>query len=123
MRQKLFFAKDIKHPFSYSQARSYSKWSYGDHHLDTWLPSCEMNDGEDLLSLFNQYSNPVLPNSDLLATEDALIINKASVEGISTTYHITVQEHTTTTLFDTGANMSGILQNVWCCHNNWNYQH
>ena len=60
---------------------------------------------EDLLSLFNQYSDSMSPNSDWLATKDEVIINEVSVEGISATYHITVQQCATTALYNTGANM------------------
>ena len=68
----------------------------------------ETADGEDLLSLFNQYSTLISPNLYWLATEDAVIINKVSIEGISAT--VTVQQCAKTALFDTCANMSVILQ-------------
>ena len=50
------------------------------------------------------------PNLDRLATEDAVNINEVSEEGISATYHITVQQCAKTALFNTGANMSNISQ-------------
>ena len=59
-------------------------------------------DEEDLLSLFDKYSNLMSPNSDSLSTDDAVIINEVSVEGIIATYHVIAQQHATTALFDTG---------------------
>ena len=77
-----------------------------DSHTDRAESSYEAADEEDLLSLCNQYSNLLSPNSDWLSAEDSVIISAVSVEGISVTYHITVQQHATITLFDTGFNMS-----------------
>ena len=76
-----------------------------DSQADTSEPSQKTANGEDLLSLFNQYSDLISPDSDWLATEDAVIFNEVSVENISTTYHITAQQHATTALFDIAANM------------------
>ena len=47
---------------------------------------------------------------DWLATDDAVIMNEVSVEGISATYYITVQQCVTTALFNTSANLSVISQ-------------
>ena len=68
---------------------------------------------EDLLSLFNQYSDLMSPNSDWLSAEDAVFINEVSVEGISATYHIAVQQHATTALFDTNDNLLVMSQNIF----------
>ena len=38
-------------------------------------PLHEAADEEDVMSLFNQYSNLMSPNSTWLATEDVIIIN------------------------------------------------
>ena len=78
--------------------------------MDRLELSNETTDGKDLLSLLYQYSDIILPNSDWLTKEDVVIINEASVEGIKSIYHITVQQHTTTAIFDTSANMSVISQ-------------
>ena len=67
-------------------------------------PLHEAADEEDLLSLFDQYYNLISANLDWLSTDDSIIINEVSVEGISEAYHVTVQL-TTTALFNTGANM------------------
>ena len=53
-------------------------------------------------------SNPQKNQDDASNTDIAIIINKVSLEQISATYHITVQQCTATALFDTGANMSDI---------------
>ena len=55
-------------------------------------------DEEDLLSLFDQYSN-------LVSKDIAIVINEASSKGISVKNPITVQQCTTTALFDMGANI------------------
>ena len=39
-----------------------------------------------------------------------MVINEAPLEGISATYHITVQQCTMTALFDIGTNVSVISQ-------------
>ena len=67
-------------------------------------------DVEDLLSLFDQYSNLMSSNSDCLATDNAVFINEVSVEGISAAYHVTVHQCVTTALFNTGANILVISQ-------------
>ena len=82
-----------------------------DGHRDRAEPLHETGNEEVPLSLFNQHSDLMAPSSDWLATEDAVTINKVSRECISTTYHVTVQQCITTELFNTGANMSVILQN------------
>ena len=79
-----------------------------DSQVDRLEPSHDTHDGEDLLSLFNQYSDLISQNSDYIATKDAIIINEVLVKGIIATYHITVQQCTTTPLINTGANMSVI---------------
>ena len=58
--------------------------------LDRVDLSHETTNGEDMLSLFNQYSDLISPNWDWLATEESVIINEASVEVISTAYYVTV---------------------------------
>ena len=73
---------------------------------------------EDLMSLFDQYSDFKSPTSDWLSIDIALVINETSSKGISVEYAITVQQCTTTTLFDTDANMSVILQKFF----NWFWQ-
>ena len=59
-----------------------------------------------LLSLFIQYSALMSSNSDWLSKDIKAVINKVSLEGISVEYSITVQQYTTTALFDKDANMS-----------------
>ena len=76
-----------------------------DNLTDRAEPVHKAADEEDLLNLFDQYSDLMSPSSDWLSTDVAIIINEASIEGISVTYHITAQQCTTTALFDTGANM------------------
>ena len=75
---------------------------------DRKQPLPETSHDEDLLSLFNKYSNLLSSNLDWVATEDPVIINEVSVECLSARYHITVQQHATTALFNTSVNMSVI---------------
>ena len=80
--------------------------SRDDNHTDRAKPLHDAAYKENLLSLFKQYSNLVSSNSDCLSTDHAIIINEVSGESISATYHVTVQQHATTALFDMGINMS-----------------
>ena len=77
-------------------------------HTDREEPLHEEADEEDLLSPFEQYSDLMTPNLDWLPTDDAIIINEVSIESISAAHHVTVQQHATTVLFNTGANMQVI---------------
>ena len=81
--------------------------------MDRLDPSHKTADEEDQLRLFHQYSDLISSNSDWPATKDVVIINKVSVDGISAMYHVTVQEHDTTALFDTSANILAILENMF----------
>ena len=83
------------------------------NHTDRTEPIHEAADKEDLLSLFDQYSDLVSPTSDRLSADIAVVINGASLEAISTTYHITTQQCTTTALFDTSTNMLVISQKIF----------
>ena len=65
-------------------------------------------DEGDLLSLFDNYPDFISPISPWLSTDISIVINETSSEGISAEYSIIVQQCKTTTLFDTGANMSVI---------------
>ena len=65
---------------------------------------------EDLLSLFDQYSDLMSSNSDWLFKDIDVVINETLSEGISAECSITVQQCTTTVLFDTDANMSVMSQ-------------
>ena len=78
--------------------------------VDRAEPSHKTADGEDLLSLLNQHSDLISPKLNWLATENPVIINGASVKGVSATYHATVQQCAITAPFDTGANMLVISQ-------------
>ena len=60
---------------------------------------------EDLLSLFDQYSDLMSSSWDWLS-KDIDVINKTCSEGNRVEYSIIVQQCTTTTLFDTGPNVS-----------------
>ena len=79
---------------------------------DRTEPIQEAANDEDLLSLFNQYTGFMSPTLDWLSTDLAFIINEVSLERISATYHIKIQQCTTTALFDTDGNMLDISQKI-----------
>ena len=58
--------------------------STNDNHTDRTDPVHEAAD-EDLLILFDQYSNVMSPTLDWLSTDIASVINEAFLKGISAT--------------------------------------
>ena len=80
-----------------------------DINTDGTEPVHEAADEEDLLCLFDQFSDLMLPSLVWLSTDNAVIINEASIEGSSVTYHVTVQQ-CTMALFYTSINMLVISQ-------------
>ena len=85
--------------------RHCNKCGNGNHHNDKQNHTNETEPvhetaDEDLLSLFDQYSELMSPTLDWLSTDIATVMNETSLEGISATYHITVQQCTTTAMFD-----------------------
>ena len=81
-----------------------------ENNTDSDKPTHESTVEEDLMSLFKQYSSFTPPISDWLGADATVVISEASIQGMSTTYHITVQEQTTIILLDAGTNMSVFLQ-------------
>ena len=55
-------------------------------------PTNKPSNEEDLINLVEQYSSLTQPTSDWLGTNVTVVITEASIQGTSTTYHVTVQE-------------------------------
>ena len=81
-----------------------------DEQADTAESANKTADEEDLLNLFNQYPDVMSSISDWLFKDIDVIINEASSEGISAEYSITMQQYTSTVLFETHVNVSVMSQ-------------
>ena len=68
-------------------------------------PIHETTNEEDLMNLFELYSDFTSHSSDWLGAYATVVISEASIQGRSATYHVTVQEQPTIALLDTGAKM------------------
>ena len=102
-RKKVFFAKEIEWPVWYSQVtislvKKVMETITSTHHshTDRVEPLHKAANEEDLLSLFNQPTDLMSPNSDWLATEDAVIIN----EVFNRRFHCGIPHHNSTTHYN-----------------------
>ena len=77
----------------------------GENNLSTWDPASIVTDGDGLMELFNQLSGFMSPMLHWLKP-NTIVITEASLTGKSTTYQVTIQIISTTTLLDTGENIS-----------------
>ena len=72
----------------------------------------EPTNEKDLLNLFKQYSDFSQPTLDWLGANYTIVISDASIQGTSTTNHISVQEQPAIAQLGAKANMSVISQKI-----------
>ena len=81
-------------------------WDNGPSTQDS---SCSASVEDDLMELFDQFAGSMSPMSDWLEP-DTVVISKASLQEKSATYQVIVQNIITSTLLDTGPNISVISE-------------
>ena len=69
-------------------------------------PINNATDENNLLKLFDWFSGLMLPMSDWLEPHTTIVVIEPSLQGKSAIYEVTIQNLTTITLLDTGANIS-----------------
>ena len=69
-----------------------------------------VTNADGLMELFDQFSGLLSSVLDWLEPDAIIVISEASLQGKSATYQITIQSIITTTLLDTGANISVVVE-------------
>ena len=76
----------------------------------TQEPINNVTNEDDLMKLFDQFCNLMIPTSDSPQLDTTTVVSEALLQGKGATYQVTIHNLATTALQDTGANMSVVSE-------------